>query len=364
MTRRRPTPWPTPASRSGRDVDPVPHRRASSPAPAVWPPWRRRSVLRTQQGPPRRQPVPAARHAAEHGRGPHRHRARHPGLQLVDRHRLRRRRPVDRRGACGCCAPARPTWWSAGAARRRCSRRSPTPSATPGRWPAAGPTRPRPAARSTAAATGWSSARAPACSSWNAPSTPRRAGAAGYADLARLGRHHRRAPPDHAPPRRRGRRRVHAPGAAPTPASRPATSATSTRTAPAPSSATSPRSLRDPHGVRRRRRRRSAPPRRVTGHMLGASGVVEAAVVASMALRRGLLPPTHNLDDPDPACDARPHPQGTRAGRGRRTCCRTRSASAATTSAWSSAGRARRHDPSSRRDARRAVNDRSERGSG
>ncbi|WP_333767124.1 beta-ketoacyl-[acyl-carrier-protein] synthase family protein [Streptomyces sp. IBSBF 2435] len=40
----------------------------------------------------------------------------------------------------------------------------------------------------------------------------------------------------------------------------------------------------------------------VTGHMLGASGVVESAV-SVLALRRGLLPPTHNLDDPDPACD-------------------------------------------------------------
>ena len=40
----------------------------------------------------------------------------------------------------------------------------------------------------------------------------------------------------------------------------------------------------------------------VSGHILGASGVVEAAVTVT-ALRRGLLPPTHNLDDPDPACD-------------------------------------------------------------
>lgn len=40
----------------------------------------------------------------------------------------------------------------------------------------------------------------------------------------------------------------------------------------------------------------------VTGHMLGASGVVESAV-SVLALRRGLLPPTYNLDDPDPACD-------------------------------------------------------------
>ena len=40
----------------------------------------------------------------------------------------------------------------------------------------------------------------------------------------------------------------------------------------------------------------------VTGHMLGASGVVEAAA-SVYALRRGLLPPTFNLDDPDPECD-------------------------------------------------------------
>ncbi|HYQ66204.1 beta-ketoacyl-[acyl-carrier-protein] synthase family protein [Actinophytocola sp.] len=40
----------------------------------------------------------------------------------------------------------------------------------------------------------------------------------------------------------------------------------------------------------------------VTGHLLGASGVVEAAISVSV-LRKGMLPPTHNLDDPDPACD-------------------------------------------------------------
>jgi 3-oxoacyl-[acyl-carrier-protein] synthase II len=39
-----------------------------------------------------------------------------------------------------------------------------------------------------------------------------------------------------------------------------------------------------------------------TGHMLGASGALEAAVTG-LALARGLLPPTRNLDDPDPACD-------------------------------------------------------------
>jgi len=40
----------------------------------------------------------------------------------------------------------------------------------------------------------------------------------------------------------------------------------------------------------------------VTGHMLGASGAVEAAACA-LSVSRGLLPPTRNLDDPDPECD-------------------------------------------------------------
>jgi 3-oxoacyl-[acyl-carrier-protein] synthase II len=40
----------------------------------------------------------------------------------------------------------------------------------------------------------------------------------------------------------------------------------------------------------------------LTGHMLGASGAVETAVTAA-AISRGVLPPTWNLTDPDPACD-------------------------------------------------------------
>lgn len=39
----------------------------------------------------------------------------------------------------------------------------------------------------------------------------------------------------------------------------------------------------------------------LTGHMLGTSGVVEAAACA-VAVARGMAPPTYNLDDPDPAC--------------------------------------------------------------
>jgi 3-oxoacyl-[acyl-carrier-protein] synthase II len=40
----------------------------------------------------------------------------------------------------------------------------------------------------------------------------------------------------------------------------------------------------------------------MTGHLLGASGAVEA-VVCVMVLLENILPPTINYETPDPACD-------------------------------------------------------------
>ena len=40
----------------------------------------------------------------------------------------------------------------------------------------------------------------------------------------------------------------------------------------------------------------------MTGHLLGAAGGVELAACV-IAIREGIIPPTINLDDPDPECD-------------------------------------------------------------
>jgi 3-oxoacyl-[acyl-carrier-protein] synthase II len=40
----------------------------------------------------------------------------------------------------------------------------------------------------------------------------------------------------------------------------------------------------------------------MTGHLLGAAGGLEA-VVTALTIARGVVPPTINLDEPDPTCD-------------------------------------------------------------
>ncbi|BDP42875.1 3-oxoacyl-[acyl-carrier-protein] synthase 2 [Deinococcus aetherius] len=52
----------------------------------------------------------------------------------------------------------------------------------------------------------------------------------------------------------------------------------------------------------------------MTGHLLGAAGAIEAIAVAQ-ALRDGVLPPTINLTDPDPALDLDYIPEGAREAR-------------------------------------------------
>jgi 3-oxoacyl-[acyl-carrier-protein] synthase II len=40
----------------------------------------------------------------------------------------------------------------------------------------------------------------------------------------------------------------------------------------------------------------------MTGHLLGASGGIEL-IASALAIARGVVPPTINLENPDPACD-------------------------------------------------------------
>jgi 3-oxoacyl-[acyl-carrier-protein] synthase II len=40
----------------------------------------------------------------------------------------------------------------------------------------------------------------------------------------------------------------------------------------------------------------------MTGHLLGASGAIEA-IASALAIRDNIIPPTINYEDPDPDCD-------------------------------------------------------------
>ena len=69
----------------------------------------------------------------------------------------------------------------------------------------------------------------------------------------------------------------------------------------------------------------------MTGHLLGAAGVVEA-IFSILAIRDGILPPTINLENPDEGCDLDYVPRTARKARVR-VACRTPSVSAARTAA-------------------------------
>ncbi len=50
----------------------------------------------------------------------------------------------------------------------------------------------------------------------------------------------------------------------------------------------------------------------MTGHLLGAGGALEA-ILCLLALRDGMIPPTINYAQPDPACDLDYVPNAARA---------------------------------------------------
>ena len=52
----------------------------------------------------------------------------------------------------------------------------------------------------------------------------------------------------------------------------------------------------------------------MTGHLLGASGAIESAI-AAMSIIEGCVPPTINLETPDPDCDLDYTPHMSRRGK-------------------------------------------------
>jgi 3-oxoacyl-[acyl-carrier-protein] synthase II len=51
----------------------------------------------------------------------------------------------------------------------------------------------------------------------------------------------------------------------------------------------------------------------MTGHLLGGAGGVES-VITALAIKRGIIPPTINYENPDPECDLDYVPNEAREG--------------------------------------------------
>ena len=74
-------------------------------------------------------------------------------------------------------------------------------------------------------------------------------------------------------------------------------------------------------------------PKSMVGHMIGAAGAL-SAMVGLLAMRDGVVPPTINLENPDPACDLDYVPLVAREATVAHRASSTRSASAARTASW------------------------------
>ena len=212
---------------------------------------------------------------------------------MIDARRGRRRRRRRHRGG----ADRRCAWPPSGAwarCRARASRARSTPAATASSW-----------------------ARAPACSSSSARSTPRRAA-----------RRSTGASPATAPPTTRS--------TSPSPTPRAAERArrcwrrcADAGVAPADVGYLNAHGTGTPFNdkietaaIKSVFNGSDTPPpvsstKSAIGHLLGAAGAVEA-VACLEAVRRGVLPPTLNYDEPDPECDLDYVPEGAARGAGPR----------------------------------------------
>ena len=182
--------------------------------------------------------------------------------------------------------------------------RQPAGPVAPQRRPAGAPR-----ARSTAIATASSWAKAAPSSSWNARDDARRAARTRLRRGRRLRRQQRRLPHGHPQPATPSPPSPPCARPSATPASTADESITSTPTPPAPRSATRPR----PRCWKRSSATTSgdmpvSSTKSMTGHLLTAAAAVEALACIA-AIERQVVPPTINLDNPDPECRLRHVPE-------------------------------------------------------